>query len=64
MSFGGRTFRAFRPSRFVRREEAEEDLEQVKEDRIRFYAERVRAGLPLFDFSSFGSLTPPNIAAM
>ena len=49
MSIGGRTFRAFRPSRFGRQDEVEEEVQQTKVARISIYAKRVEAGLPLFD---------------
>ena len=49
MSLGGRTFRAFRPSHFARGDELEEEVEHAKQAKIRLYAERARAGLPLFD---------------
>ena len=52
MSFGGKTFRAFRPSHFVQTEELEEEVQQGKLDNIRRYSERVEAGLPLFDKAS------------
>jgi hypothetical protein len=53
MSFGGRTFRAFRPSHYARQdEEVTEDLALTKQERIRLYAERVKAGLPLFDMDA------------
>jgi len=66
MSIGGRTFRAFRPSRFARQEDIEEEMDQIKEERIRAYAARVQAGLPLFESgNAVGRLSmPPNLAAM
>ena len=48
---GGQGFRAFRPSRVSGIEE-EQDLLALEEDKqhnIQFYADRVRAGLPLFE---------------
>jgi len=49
MSIGGRTFRAFRPGRFGRQDEYEEDTQRIKALRVAFYAKRVEAGLPIFD---------------
>jgi len=44
--------RGFRPSRFGSNDEAE-DVRENKEHRVRTYTERARAGLPLFDETSF-----------
>ncbi len=53
MSFGGRTFRAFRPSYFGRQDDdLEEDTQQAKQDKMRIYSERAQAGLPLFEPSN------------
>ena len=52
MSLGGRTFRAFRPSRFARQDELEEEDTQVKQAKIQIYAERAEAGQPLFEPSN------------
>lgn len=50
MSFGGRTFRAFRPSRFGRQDDdVEEEGQEAKQDNIRLYSQRAEAGLPLFE---------------
>ena len=50
MSFGGRTFRAFRPSRFGRQDDdVEEEGQEAKQDNIRLYRQRAEAGLPLFE---------------
>ena len=40
--------RAFRPSRFARDDEYPEDVEREKQRNMEIYAERARAGLPLF----------------
>lgn len=50
MSFG-RSHRAFRPSRMAGEESPEivEEMEKNKQLNIRYYADRVRAGLPIFD---------------
>lgn len=47
----GRNHRAFRPSRMVGEESPEliEEIEKNKQVNIRYYADRVRAGLPIFD---------------
>ena len=52
MSLGGRTFRAFRPSRFARQDELEEDDSHVKQAKIQLYSERAEAGQPLFEPSN------------
>lgn len=49
MPFGGRTFRAFRPSRFARQDELEEEDTQIKQAKIQIYTERAEAGQPLFE---------------
>ena len=49
MSFGGRTFRAFRPSRFGRQDEVEEEAQEAKQAKIQLYVQRAEAGLPLFE---------------
>ena len=50
MSFGGRTFRGFRPSRFGRQDdELEEGTQRIKQDKIQLYSQRAEAGLPLFE---------------
>ena len=51
MLFGGRTFRAFRPSLFGRPDDQEDYTDQAKQALIRSYAERARVGLPLFESS-------------
>jgi len=51
MPFGGRTFRAFRPSRFAQHDETEEEGQQVKQDKILLYMKRAEAGQPLFEQS-------------
>lgn len=47
----GRNHRAFRPSRMAGEETPEliEEIEKNKQVNIRYYADRVRAGLPIFD---------------
>ena len=59
MSIGGRTFRAFRPSCYAQMDHLEEEEGDGKQDNIRLYAQRARAGLPLFDSSKAAK----NIAA-
>jgi hypothetical protein len=54
MSFGGQTFRAFRPSRFAQPDELEEEHQEAKQAKIRIYIKRAEAGMPLFE--------QPNIA--
>jgi hypothetical protein len=49
MSIGGRTFRAFRPSRYARQDEMEEESGLAKEANIEVYMQRAQAGQPLFD---------------
>jgi hypothetical protein len=49
MSIGGRTFRAFRPSRYTRQDETEEENGLAKEANIEVYMQRAQAGQPLFD---------------
>lgn len=47
---GHRCVRAYRPSVFVQKGEFEEDnVEQIKLERIRLYMQRAAAGEPLFD---------------
>jgi hypothetical protein len=48
---GGQGFRAFRPSRVSGIEEEQDlmELEKDKQHNIQLYADRVRAGLPLFE---------------
>ena len=46
---GGRSVRAFRPSYFSAPDEYDEDTEREKAVMVQFYAERVEAGLPLFE---------------
>jgi len=48
---GGRCLRAFRPSRFSALEEGEYDetTELAKAINVELYAQRVQAGLPLFE---------------
>lgn len=41
--------RAFRPSQFGRNDEVDEEAEQVKLENVQLYAQRARAGLPLFE---------------
>jgi len=40
--------RAYRPSRFARDDEYHEDVEREKQKNVEIYAERAKAGLPLF----------------
>jgi hypothetical protein len=56
---GGQGFRAFRPSRVSGIEEEQNliELEKDKQHNIQLYADRVRAGLPLFE-----PRRPPNSA--
>ena len=49
---GGRCIRAFRPSYFAAAEDYDEDTLRAKEVNVELYAERVQAGLPLFDSAS------------
>jgi hypothetical protein len=44
---GGRDVRGFRPSRFGSDEE-DEDVQRAKQTKMRIYAERAKAKLPLF----------------
>ena len=44
--------RAFRPSRFGRQDEVDEDVDRAKQDNVRQYARRAQEGLPLFDKGS------------
>ena len=67
MSFGGRTYRAFRPSRFGRRDDdMEEDGQEARQAMLSVYAQRAQAGLPLFEqvdvVTHFGA--GRNLAAM
>ncbi len=41
--------RAFRPSRFGRQDEVDEDVERAKQENVRMYSQRAQEGLPLFD---------------
>ena len=53
MTDGGRFMRAFRPSHFcVAEDECDEDTERAKAMNLLVYAERVQAGLPLFEVGS------------
>ena len=50
--------RAYRPSRFARDDEYREDVEREKQRNVEIYAERARAGLPLFvDFPTVHMLS-------
>ena len=49
MSIGGRTFRAYRPSHFGQQDYLEEEGSEEKQEKIRLYAQRAKAGLPLFE---------------
>ena len=49
MSFGGRTFRAFRPSEYGRQDEVEEDGQEAKLAKMQLYIRRAEEGLPLFE---------------
>ena len=44
--------RAFRPSRFGRQDEVDEEVERAKQDNVQQYARRAQEGLPLFDKGS------------
>jgi hypothetical protein len=41
--------RAFRPSKFGRQDEVDEDVDRAKQDNVQQYARRAQEGLPLFD---------------
>ena len=51
MFIGGQGFRAFRPSRLSGIDEQQDqvELEKSRQENIQVYADRVRAGLPLFE---------------
>jgi hypothetical protein len=49
MSNSGRYIRAFRPSRFARLDDFDDESERIKEANLQMYAERAQAGVPLFD---------------
>jgi len=49
MSVGGRSVRAYRPSNYAAYNEADEEELREREQNVQVYAERARAGLPLFD---------------
>ena len=65
MFLGGRTFRAFRPSRYARLEEPEEENTEFKQAKIQIYMRRAEAGQPLFESANVvkalggGKETPP-----
>jgi hypothetical protein len=44
--------RAFRPSRYGRQEEAEQDSDRAKQANLQRYVQRAQAGLPLFEKAS------------
>ncbi len=46
---GGRTVRAYRPSRFGTIEQNNEDAEMIRLANLKLYANRVNAGRPIFD---------------
>ncbi len=54
---GGRSVRAYRPSRLNLNGENERDMEAVrrKEANLEFYAKRVENGQPLFESGSSGN---------
>ena len=49
MSMGDHCLRAFRPSRFVTREEVDDDSFVARQENLAKYELRAREGLPLFD---------------
>jgi len=49
MSYDKVTMRAFRPSRFVEKEDWEEDLRHERLANLVIYVRRAQEGLPLFD---------------
>jgi hypothetical protein len=61
---GGQGFRAFRPSRVSGIEEEQDliELEKDKQHNIQLYADRVRAGLPLFEARRIASSPRSQIA--
>lgn len=56
----GRNHRAFRPSRLAGEEapEVAEEIERNKQLNIQYYADRVRAGLPIFEIELKSPGTP------
>ncbi len=41
--------RAYRPSQFGRSDDVNEEVDEVKQAKVLYYAQRVQAGLPLFE---------------
>lgn len=49
MAYDKATVRAFRPSQFIERQEADEDLRNERLANLAIYVQRAQNGLPLFD---------------
>ncbi len=60
MSIGDRSIRAYRPSDYAAFIEADEEELYEREQNVQVYAERARAGLPIFDGGAVRGL---NLAA-
>ena len=55
--------RAFRPSRFGRQDEVDEDVDRAKQENVQRYSRRAQEGLPLFDrVASMPDMKSPNLS--